>query len=119
MNKKLDLEKEVINSLKSGIQKAVETCLVGYSSPLVKFASAVVEEKEEELKSIMRDALSEVTASKEFKASIKEAFLHKVARTFVDKLDGSVKQAVDSLRQDPTVKARIVLAVQAIIDGKK
>lgn len=119
MKDKLDLEKETIRSIQSSLQEAIKSQLTGYNSPLSKFVGCVLTEKEEELKGIMREVLSEITASKDFKKGLKEAFLHKVSRTLVDNLDGSVKQAVDSLRQDPTVKARIVLAVQAIIDSEK
>lgn len=116
---KLDLNKEILNTVRSSIHEAVKSSLNGYSSPLTKLVNETVAEHDTELRSIMREALSQVVASKEFRSSVKEAFLHKVARTLVENLDGAVKHAADKLKQDPTIKAQMVLAIQAIVDSAK
>ena len=116
---KLDLNKEILNTVRNSIHEAIKASLNGYSSPLTKMVNDVVLEHDAELRTIMREALSSVVASKEFRASVKEAFLHKVARTLVDNLDGAVKQAAEKLKQDPTIKAQMVLAIQAIVDSAK
>lgn len=113
---KIDLNKEIMNVVRSSLHESIKSNLNGYSSPLTKMVNDVVNEHDTELRGIMREALSQVVVSSEFKASVKEAFLHKVARTLVDNLDGAVKQAADKLKQDPTIKAQMVLAIQSIID---
>ncbi len=119
METKLDFNREIVNALKDGLRDAIKSKLGGYSSPLDGYVKEVVHEHEAELKGIMREALSQVVASPEFRVSVKEAFLHKVARTLVENLDGAVKQAADKLKQDPTIKAQMVLAIQSIVDSAK
>lgn len=121
METKLDFNKEILNVVRQSIQEAIKTSLCsGYgNSPMIKMVNEVVNEHDTELRTIMREALSSVVASPEFRVSVKEAFLHKVARTLVENLDGAVKQAADKLKQDPTIKAQMVLAIQSIVDSAK
>jgi len=111
------LEKQVTNVIESSIHDAMKTSLTAYGSPLNAFVNEVLKEHEQELKSLMRESLGTVVTSQDFKASVREAFSHKVARTLVENLDGAVKQAADKLKQDPTIKAQMVLAIQKIVDS--
>lgn len=118
MMNKSELEKKAIEAMHKGIGDAlVKVLMDDYNSPFKKFAYEVVQEQQEELKKMMREVLSEVTTAEDFRPSVKEAFRHKVARTLVDQLDGEVKAQADKLRQDPTIKAQMILAIQRIIEG--
>lgn len=111
------IEKQIIHAVEASLHDVIKSSLGGYHSPLTKYVADIIGEHEAELKVIMREALGSVVASKDFKASVREAFLHKVARTLVENLDGAVKQAADKLKQDPTIKAQMVLAIQNIVDS--
>ena len=112
-----DLNKEILIIIQHSLREAIKTKLTGYNSPLDKYIADVVSEHQDSLKGIMREALGSVVASPEFRASVKDAFIHKLGRTLVDQLDGSVKQAAEKLRNDPTIKAQMVLAIQNIVDS--
>lgn len=40
---------------------------------------------------------------------------HKLAKTLVAKMEGSIDKAVTTLRSDPTIRAKMVLAIENIV----
>ena len=110
------LEKEILQVCQQSISSAIQQNLTGYSSPLAKIINGVVAQNEEALTSIVKDAFNSVIMTKDFKKSVVESFHHKVAKTLVGHLDGSIDQAVNALRQDPTIKAKMILAIENIVE---
>ncbi|MCK9601141.1 MAG: hypothetical protein M0R06_19025 [Sphaerochaeta sp.] len=112
------LEKKINDSITAAFQEAIGKVLTdSYHSPLKPMIVEVVDGRKQELKAIMSDVLGKLIATEQFKNDVADAFLHKVARTLVDQMDGSVKQAAEQMRQDPTIKAQMVLAIKGIIDS--
>ena len=68
------------------------------------------------LKKFVNDCLSFVKGDKAFEKEVKAEFQHKVAKAMVGKLEGTVEKAVDVLRQDPTLRAQMILAIEKIIN---
>lgn len=58
------------------------------------------EESRAKLKDFIRECLSFVKGDKTFEKMVKEEFQHKVAKTMVGKLEGTVERAVEAIRQD-------------------
>ncbi len=87
-----------------------------YNSPLKEIMDEVVADHREEIRKIFDDALTTTLVSKEFKTAVREEFQHKVAKNLVGKMEGSVEKAVEVLRQNPTLKSRMILAVENIIN---
>lgn len=67
------------------------------------------------LEKFVRSTLSFLQDDKQFEKAVKEEFQHKVAKAMVGKLEGTVERAVDVLRQNPTLRAEMVLALEKII----
>lgn len=111
-----DLEKQILNISKSAIAQAVEKELVGYDKPLSKMANKVISENETELKSIMDNSFKSVIRSEGFEETVREEFNRKIAKLLVGQLSGEVEKAVNNFRQDPTLRARMILAIQEIIN---
>lgn len=88
-----------------------------YNSPLDWIIGGIVEENIPEIESILRTAMSKTIKNKRFKEVIQEEFSRKVAKSLVWKLEWSVEKAVDKLRQDPTMRARIIIAIEEIINS--
>ena len=89
-----------------------------YSSPLKPIIKEVVEENSEQLKEIFREAIQSITKDEETKKIIKQEFKHTVAKHLVHKLSGSIEQCVNSFKQDPMIKARMINAIETIITEK-
>jgi len=73
------------------------------------------EESRATLRKFVHDCLSFVKGDRAFEKAVKEEFQHKVAKSMVGKLEGTVERAVDVLRQDPTLRAKMILAIEEII----
>lgn len=109
-NQLIQIAKEAIRD------KIVEKFTSNWSSPINKLADEVVLAHSEELKSMFEECLGLITNDKRFKDIVKEEFTHKVAKSLVAKLEGTVENAVDKLKNDPTLKARMILAIEGIIN---
>ena len=73
------------------------------------------ESSRDNLKKFIRECLSFVKGDKDFEKMVKEEFQHKVAKSMVGKLEGTVEKAVDAIRQDHTLRAEMILAIEKII----
>ena len=112
-----DLEKQIINECSEAVNKAIVDCLTGYNTPLSKMANTVVASHETELVLMMDTALCETISSKDFKQAVKNAFTHKLAKTLMSKMEGEVEKAVTVIRQDPVRRAKIILAIEKLIQA--
>jgi hypothetical protein len=114
-DKPIITKKTILGIAVEAIQSKIASHFEGYSSPLTPLVNEVVEEHREELKAIVDQCLTSTIGDKDFKAAIRHEFKHKVAKSLVGKLEGAVEKAADSLRQDPTTRAKIILAIEELI----
>lgn len=111
-----ELEQQIARQIKSSLSKVIVENLSGYNSPMKQLIADVFESERGNVSSIMKSVLSEVISSPDFKATIKDEFNRKVAKFLVGSMEGQVKKATEVLKQDPTFKSRMILAVQNIVD---
>jgi len=111
----MDLEKQIMTKVNEGVEKAIVDAIGGYSSPLSTFAKEVIQNHAEEMKSLMDNALVKTIRSKEFEKEVMSAFTHKLARTLLGKIEGEVDKAVNMFRQDPVRRAKVVSAIEKIV----
>lgn len=107
-----DVYKVVLDAL----TRQIGSVLDGYSSPLNKIIADVVDGHTPELRGIVERALELTLKDKKFVATVNEEFQHKIAKSLVGKLEGTVERAADKLRQDATLRARMILAIEKIIN---
>jgi hypothetical protein len=104
------------DEMRSILVESMRTMLKdSYSSPSRNVVNRVFEEVAPEMEAALRDVLKEVVLDAQFKLDLKEAFRHKVAKQLVGELSGAVEKATSSLKQDPRIKAEMVLAIENII----
>lgn len=109
-------KQEILNIAVSAIKDKIgERFSNTYNSPLNKIADEVIIENGDKIKAIFEDCLESTIKSSDFKQAIKDEFAHKVAKTMVGKLVGSIEKAVDKLSQDPTLKARMIIAIEKLV----
>ena len=112
----VNLEADILSTAQAAVGKAISDSLTGYNSPLVKLATAVVEENSHELKAMINDSFTKVIHTDEFKQSIIDAFTHKIGRLLIDKSSGLLEKTVNDLRQDAVLKSRLALAVNNVVE---
>lgn len=72
-------------------------------------------ESRKKLQKFVRQTLLFLSNDKVFEKMVKEEFQHKVAKSLVGKLEGTVDRAVDAIRQNQTLRAEMILAIEKII----
>ena len=114
----MEFEKEVMKIAKASILKAVGDHLSTWNRPLVKLTEEVIEENKKELKEIIDQAFKEVVSGDFFKKQIKDEFGRKVAKNLVATMSGEVEKAVNVFKQDPTLKPKLISALDEIINSR-
>lgn len=112
-----DLEKKVHQAIEESINSALSERLSKYGSPLTPIIDAVVEEKKDAIATMLNSAFSKTLESSSFQKLVLEEFHRKVAKMLISKLEGSVEKAVNDIRQTPSLRAKLILAVESFIDG--
>lgn len=110
------LEQQIADAAKGAVGQAVKASLTGYSSPLQKMVNEVVAERTDTIKSLLRDGLDSALNGSAFKKEIRDAFNHKLARTLMSKYEGEIEKQANALRQQPEFRARVVLAIEAVVN---
>lgn len=112
----ISLEKDILGVMQSSIQKAIQECLTGYSSPLTKLVAVVVDKHSLELKQIISDSFDDVIKKDEFKQAIRDGFSHKIARTLISKNDSFFDKISNELKQDAIFKSKVSLAIANVVN---
>ncbi len=108
-------EEEVKDVVIAGLREKIAT---RYTYEAVdRIVQEVMEEESsrDNLKKFIRECLSFVKGDRAFEKMVKEEFQHKVAKSMVGKLEGTVERAVEAIRQDQTLRAEMVLAIEKIV----
>ena len=110
-----DLEKQILEQAKESLGKAIIESLSGWQSPLAELTKNVVMAHKGELRELFDGAIVKSINSKEFKALVRDAYHHKLAKSLVASFSGTVDKAFDAMKNDPTIRARAILAIENII----
>lgn len=106
---------DVLDVVRDALMAKIGSVLQGYNSPIEKIVQSVINEHENELREIVQKALSLSFKDKQFVSNVNEEFKHKVAKVLVGKMEGAVEKAADKLRADPTLRARLIIAIEEMI----
>jgi Fe2+ transport system protein B len=112
----LTLEDEVQKAVYSSIQKAFNDALGGYNSPLQKYALNVVAKYQTSIESVFDDVVKEAIKTDEFKQRVREVLLHKIAKTMISGIDGSVDKTINQMKQDAVFRSRLTLSVNTLVN---
>lgn len=110
------MEQQVLNSVRDAISEAIRKRLTEYGSPLNKLIDSVVAAHDTSIKQIMTGAITGAVLDDEFRKQVNEQVRHKLARELVNSFgEGAFKKACDSMKSDPVIRSKCVLAIEAII----
>jgi len=112
------MEEDILKAVQVSIGESIKSVLTGYNSPLNTFVNSVVNQHTSELRDTIESSFSRVIMSDEFKNTVNNCFNHKLARILVDKLEGAIEKRVNELRSDPTIKAKMIIAIENLIKAE-
>lgn len=112
---KITIDTEVIEKeVRAQVVKHIGDKL-SYSSTLHDMVDEALARHSDEISDTLDQALSTVVNNQKFKDAVTEEFQHKVAKNLVGKLEGTVEKAVELYRQNPTLKSKMIIAIENII----
>lgn len=111
------MEQEILQTARRAIGDAIVSELTGYNKPLSKLTAKVIEANEVALYALINDEFSALLSSEEFRAALKDALNAKLAKTLIARMGGELEKRVNELKQNPTTRAKITLAIESALDG--
>lgn len=113
----LNLEAEIVQATRTSISDAIKKALSdSYNSPLTKYANNVIAKYQTSIEGIFDKIIQEGIASDEFKVRVREVLLHKIAKTVISGIDGSVDKTINLMKQDAIFRSRLTLSVNGLVD---
>lgn len=106
---KINIEELVKEALLQKIWSAINY------TELHKMIDRVLITRENELNTIITEALDFSLKDNSFKEIIRDEFKHKIAKNLVAKLEWMVEKNVNKFRQDPALNAKMIIAIEWII----
>lgn len=103
------INKKLLETLENEIVK-------GWNTGLSDIVKNVVALNRELITQRYNDALKNALLGENFTRAITEEFQRKIAKNMVAKLEGQVEEAVNVIRQDQTLRAKMIVAIENIIN---
>lgn len=115
----LDADKILEHAIKDGIRDGIKDKLkASYNNPFDKLLSDTISAKSAVFRSLLDEAMAACLSNDEFRAEIKTAVRHSLAKTLVARFGGELEKQVNVLKSDPATRARITLAIEQIVAEK-
>lgn len=112
----IQLEASIIHSVNDAVRKSITSALSEYNSPLKKLTDTVIEEHRTELRAIIGACFEQTIRHDDFRASVLEAFNHKIARLVISNNESLIDKVSNDLKSDATFRAKLTLAVSGVVD---
>lgn len=109
-------EDKIMESIDAALSKAMHEALTGYNSPLTQYAKNIVEKYKPQIEAVFDEVIQEAIKTDEFKQRVREVMLHKIAKTMIAGIDGSIDKTVNQMKQDAVFRSRLTLAVNGLVD---
>ncbi len=109
------LEKRIIDAVHASLHEAIAKKFEGYNSPLDELLKRTVLRHDAQLQALLDKAFTYVTTSDSFAEELKGAFDKKLAKVLLAGFEGEIERRATKLREDPTFRAKIVLAIDAAV----
>lgn len=110
------LEEQIQETIVAGLGEAIKNRVTqGYGdNPLNKLIDSVVASRTDSIRKLIEEAIDGALVG-DFRAALKDALTHKLARVITSKLEGEIEKRANELRASPETRARITLAIEAAL----
>lgn len=109
----------LLNAIRDGIREGVKSKITGYNSPLEKMIGKAIEDHHSAIYGMLTDAIRSCVEDVEFREEIVAATRKSLAKTLVARFGGELEKQVNALKSDPMTRARIVAAIDDIVQSSK
>lgn len=109
------MEAKILKQIETALQESITKELVGYNRPLSLLTQKVVAANEPKLYELINKEFSTLINSEDFKEQLKIALNTKLAKTIVSRMGGELEKRVNELKNDPTLKARLTIAINDVL----
>ena len=110
--KQINIEQQIVDAVRDGIGKIIADKIGGYGeTPLNKMIERAVLSRHEQFTALIEGSI-DAALSGESRKYLSDAISHKIARALVTKMEGQIEKSVNDIRNNPTMRARITLAVE-------
>lgn len=114
----IDADKMLEHAIREGMTERCKDVFKGYNSPMDKVINRAIEDNRSELVQLLSDAVKSCVGDEAFREEIKSSTRKVLAKTLVARFGGEIEKQVNALKSDPTTRARIVLAIEEIVQSK-
>tara|TARA_R110002049_G_scaffold225946_7_gene397920 strand:+ start:2238 stop:2594 length:357 start_codon:yes stop_codon:yes gene_type:complete len=102
------------------VEKALEKCIVdsmsSYNSPLNLAVKDALSDHKDQLHLMASESVSELVNSYDFKDLMQSEIKRKLAKVLISQYGGEIEKTVAKLKQDPTSRAKMTLAIDNVMD---
>lgn len=107
------------NALRDGIREGLRSRFsAGYNNPLDKLVEAAISAHGDKFRALLNESLLSCFGDEKFRDDIRVAVRGQLAKTLIQRFGGELEKQVNTLKSDPATRARITLAIEAIVKEK-
>ena len=115
----INADELMANALRDGIREGIKSKMSSsYNNPLDKLIEVSIAKHGESFRLLLEESLKSCLGDNEFREQIAVAVRHTLAKTLVARFGGELEKQVNTLKSDPTTRARITLAIEEIVKAK-
>ena len=110
---------DLMSAIKDGLRQAVRDRLMSNygESPFARALNDVVGDQAGTLRELLVSSLTLALGDPAFRVEIAAAVRTRLAKILVERFGGELEKQVNTLKSDPTTRARLTLAIQEIVAG--
>ncbi len=115
----IDADKLLVNAMKDGIREGIKQKMQqSYDNPMNGLIADSLKRHDGEIRDMLDAALKSCVGDAAFREEIQSAVRSTLAKTLVARFGGELEKQINSLKSDPTTRARITLAIEEIVKQK-
>lgn len=111
----VDVDQLMKQCLQDGIREAIKRSAEQYNSPLLQVFTSCIEAHKVAFRGLLDTAIQACIADESFHELIRSGVRQSLSKILVQRFGGELEKQVNTLKSDPTTRARIVLAIEEIV----
>ena len=107
---------ELLGQCEKAINKCITDSMGAYNSPLHAAVKDALSDHQGQLHSMASESVSSLVNSVEFKILMQTEIKRKLAKVLISQYGGEIEKTVAKLKQDPTSRAKMTVAIDMVMN---